>query len=154
MKLRPMLIGQAPGPGANRSSTPDEILGGKAGKRIADLAGITYGEYLLGFTRSNLIGSHQGKSGKGDRFPIELARKNAVTFLMNGIMANRKVVFLGQNVARAFNADDFFLFTWYPGCCFDYAVAPHPSGVSHWWNDPQHVKSARLFWRELVEDEI
>lgn len=33
-----------------------------------------------------------------------------------------------------------------------YALFPHPSGISHWWNDARNERAARRFMRELVAD--
>lgn len=29
-------------------------------------------------------------------------------------------------------------------------TAPHPSGLSHWWNDRANYSDAQLFWEELA----
>lgn len=68
-------------------------------------------------------------------------------------------VILGMDAARLMGlrwghtkADLWFRWEWdctRPGGIY-YAVAPHPSGLSHWWNDPANVERARAFYVDLL----
>jgi len=79
-----------------------------------------------------------GKAGKGDAFDGAAARCAA------GQVKARPAILLGGNVGRAFLLPPGQpLFRWRGGLC----LAPHPSGVSRWWNDPANVRRARRFWR-------
>ena len=71
--VRPLLIGQAPGP----RSDPAEPLAGRCGARLAGLCGIGQDEFLRRFERVNLIDRFPGKASKGDRFPLDEARWRA-----------------------------------------------------------------------------
>jgi len=142
--VKPLVIGQAP----SSTSDPAWPLSGRSGRRLAALCGVDHGVFLDAFDRVNLIPVFPGKAGKGDAFPIEEARRSAAIVKA---MSPRTVIILGDNVRRAFDVlDDAPMFRWFrlgPHCA---AVAPHPSGVSRWWNDPMNAERARLFWRGLA----
>lgn len=141
-----LIVGQAPG------RSPGVVLGGRCGRRIAALAGITLDEFLERTERVNLLSYYPGKDGKGDAFPMDEARREAAR-LMSRLLAerhHRPIVLLGCNVAKAFHFKEE-LFAW--GQCYSHslvAAAPHPSGVSRWWNSPESVEAARTFWRETI----
>jgi len=61
-------------------------------------------------------------------------------------------VLLGGKVAAAFYMHRRPLFRWLDefGDGALVAVAPHPSGVSRWWNDPANLRRARRFWHKLA----
>ena len=142
-----IVVGQAPGSRTN----PAEPLSGASGRRLANLCELPLNDFLLCFERVNLLASYPGPNGKGDAFFLTEARAAAAALI--GKIATRKfVVLLGLNVARAFgHRAPWFAWrdafkdseTWI-------AVAPHPSGISHWWNDPRNVRQAREFWRYLA----
>lgn len=75
-----------------------------------------------------------GKNGKGDAFPraTVLPRLPATAVL------------LGRSVARAYGHDAPW-FEWRPVGRKLVAAAPHPSGISHFWNDPRNTRRARRF---------
>jgi hypothetical protein len=58
-----------------------------------------------------------------------------------GVTRNRPFIYLGKRVAEAFG----FRGEWFEWS-HDQVVAPHPSGLSRWWNDPNNVGLARAFW--------
>lgn len=127
-------------------------LGGRAGARLADLCGLPVDGYLARFERVNLLSSFPGKAAKGDLFPIEEARASARALLRSGRLHGRPAVLLGGNVWRAFgypaNVEPF---TWMGGGePILLAFAPHPSGISLWWNEPENVARARRFFRRLA----
>ena len=138
-----MLIGQDPG----RQGT-GEPLSGKAGRRLAALCGLDLDAYLARFQRVNLLPVFPGKAGKGDRFPLPPAREAARALLPT--LEGRRVVLLGGRVAAAFGLHRAPLLVWMPIQGTWVAVAPHPSGVSRWWNDPRNVRRAQRFWRAFA----
>lgn len=148
--MKPLLIGQAPGP----KSDPDEPLSGRCGARLADLCGLEPDVFLARFRRVNLIQTFPGKAAKGDLFPLDLARAGAVSLLMTGVFGSTKVVLLGDNVAKAFGfkPGSYPLLRFLPCGATAHGIAfcPHPSGVNRWFNDPKNVRAARRFWRDLA----
>ena len=60
---RLLMIGQAPG----RNGDPGDPLGGRLGKRLAKLAGVTFERYLDVTDRMNMFDEWPGKEGKGDK---------------------------------------------------------------------------------------
>lgn len=126
-------------------------MAGRCGARLASLAGISLDEFLARTERVNLLDRYPGKSGKGDAFPMDEARRAAARLMFRlmdgGIYAPvQPVVLLGGNVAGAFHVNRD-LFIW--GQCYSHplvAVAPHPSGISRWWNSPENIKTAKTFW--------
>lgn len=150
--MKPLIVGQAPGP----RSDPEEPLSGRCGARLADLCGITPEQFLARFRRVNLIDKHLGKVGKGDRFPMDQARKGAVDLLMTGAIARSPVVLLGANVARAFGfgPGSYPLLRLLPRPASPHGIAlcPHPSGVNRWWNDHSNDLAARRFWTWLARN--
>lgn len=144
--MKPLLIGQAPA----QHATGNGPLSGRCGEALAALCELDLVQFLADFDRVNLLGRFPGKSGKGDRFPIEVARRRAIDLLMSGTLFDRRVVLLGGNVAKAFGVDYPRPFEWQSRRALVYAVAPHPSGINLWWNDPANRAAARVFWRELA----
>lgn len=139
-----IIIGQAPGP----TSDPAEPLSGASGRRLAALCGLPLAAFLAAFDRRNVLPAHPGRSGKGDAFPLAAARPVARRML--GDLAGARVVALGKPVASVLGLRGV-LFRWQASRTgFRYALAPHPSGVSHWWNDPVNVRRARRFWRSVA----
>lgn len=130
-----IVVGQAPGP----NTDPREPLSGMTGRRLDALCRAPH-------DRVNLLGRWPGRAGKGDAFPMALARPVARS--MAPALRGRRVVLLGRQVAAAFDLRGAW-FQWCDGGHFDYAVAPHPSGVNHWWNDPSNMRRARRFWRAI-----
>lgn len=89
----------------------------------------------------NLLGAYPGRSGKGDAFPAGEARLAAAALDARGAL----VVLLGLGVTRAFKVAA----PWF-GRRGAFVVAPHPSGVSRWWNEAGNRRRARRFWRALA----
>jgi len=150
--VRVALVGQTP------SATADQ-LEGHAGARIARLIGVSTDVLYAHqrFARVNLLTEFPGKAGeKGDLFDLRAARERAPAVLAK-IGPDAVVVCLGLNVLKAFAA-------YLPrGACsrarfYDavpgldgrtYVLAPHPSGISHYWNEPENVSAAERFFRGL-----
>lgn len=150
--MKPLIIGQAPGP----RSDPDVPLSGRCGERLAALCGIGHDQFLERFCRVNLIKRFPGKQSKGDAFPIEEARKGAIGLLMTGVFATTKIVLLGDAVARTFGyaSFEYKFHKFYPCRVSPHGIAfcPHPSGVNRWWNDAGNFEAARRFWRRLARE--
>lgn len=147
--MRVLIVGQAPGP----RTDPSEPLSGPSGRRLAALCGLELPDFLARFDRVNLVFAHPGKLIKGDAFVGAVAAREAAFALWPRIVG-RRAVLLGHRVARAFHAGHLPYFRWHrleDGTRI--AIAPHPSGVNLWWNDPKNVKRARRFWHELAADE-
>jgi hypothetical protein len=86
--------------------------------------------------------------------------------IYRGVLDNRVVVLLGENVAQAFDfkhavfltavmkriaaeysrSEEGLVTTYFDAC---FAFFPHPSGVSTWWNQPGAIRRARKFLRDL-----
>lgn len=146
--MKPLVIGQAP----SRGRDGEPPLSGRSGARLANLAGISLEEFLGQTDRVNLIERWPGRSGKkGDRFPAAEARARFHVILP--MCSGHRVVLLGSHVAEAFR------FYGRPFCWArsltpvyaDWAFCPHPSGVNLWWNDPDNVRAASEFWRNLLQ---
>jgi uracil-DNA glycosylase len=149
---RPVIVGQAPG------RTPGEILGGRAGRRLASLAGID--ELGDGFDLVNLLDEYPGASpnGKGDLFDDRLGR--AAAFTLAPRLRDRRVVLLGRRVATAFGVGREPAFVWMPAgaiveqrviASWECGIMPHPSGIVRWWNDPENWRRASEFLRGALE---
>lgn len=143
---RPLVVAQAP----SSRSDPSEPLSGASGRRLAALCGLELDGFLHRFERVNLLPYFPGRGPKGDHFHPDVARMAACQ--MTPRLRQRHTVLLGWHVARAFHMDQLELFTWQDevGDGALVAVAPHPSGISHWWNEPANVRRAQRFWRKLV----
>jgi len=160
--MRPLLIGQAPGPNTDPECPLFPVPARATGGRLQELTGLTRGDYLRTFDRMNLLPYFPGSDAQGDRFPVPDAKfaARAIRPLLNG----RTVVLVGRNVATAFG----FKFEFHEWCEHWYArrrcsvqkdngtcrmaVTPHPSGRSRWYNDPDNVEQAERFWRDLLQD--
>jgi len=139
-----LLLGQAPNKWMHDHNRPDHALWRRD---LAELARLTMPEYYRLFTRANLLQEYPGKAGKGDAFPMRLARP-AAKALRPHLSAFKEVVFLGKMVAEAFSHwGDWFEWR---GDAPRLAMSPHPSRISTWWNIPGHGKRAGQFWLDLA----
>jgi len=150
--MRPLIVGQAPARGRSLS-TP--FVGTRTGARLCELTGLSEEQLISKFELVNLVKRYPGKSGKGDAFPFKTANANVRRLMPR--MADRRVLLLGSNVAKAFGLRMLPL-TWYPwtlslrnGESNDCLVAllPHPSGVNRWWNSHRNQLRAARFLRTL-----
>jgi len=70
-------------------------------------------------------------------------------------LKGRKVIFVGLQVAEAFDAISPRFFEWrkYPTFgepSFQGCAIPHPSGINRFWNEPGNQKTARRFFDQLL----
>lgn len=152
--MKPLLIGQAPGP----NTRPDKPLypypKTSAGARLQQMTGLERRDYLRTFDRMNLLQFFPGKIMNGDAWPISKAKiaAQAVQQLLDG----RDVIFVGRNVSRAFGHDaktlPFFQWEYNPTWHYQFACVPHPSGRNHWYNDPVNRDLALKWWRLYIEE--
>lgn len=121
-------------------------LTGYSGRRLASLMGFT-GEramfdYALATERVNIVESADQWRDQ----PLVAQRVVDLSPRLKG----RRVVLLGNRVARAFGRDGRPHMEWSFDLELDAWVArlPHPSGRSHWWNSRSNVMAAEIFMRE------
>lgn len=147
-KIRPLIIGQAP----SRDSDPASPFSGKSGAMLAEIIGISHGEFLDRFDRRNLFPTYPGRgSGKGDRWPQTLARKRAIEMIPS-LDGRAAVILAGSNVAHAFGVAVRPLdwhFVNLDRASFSALVIPHPSGIVLWWNDPANRARASDVLRHI-----
>mmetsp|Transcript_13194 Transcript_13194/g.31491 ORF Transcript_13194/g.31491 Transcript_13194/m.31491 type:complete len:236 (+) Transcript_13194:83-790(+) len=159
---RGLILGQAP-PGPRKTLPRDwRPLAGPAEQRLARLAGLSVQQLWQQFDRANLLSSYPGMKGRswkhdvskgyklhtsdGDVFPIKQAKKAAAKI---DLSKYHSVLLLGNSVARAFGVSTALLHVQRMGQT-RMMVFPHPSGVSHYWNDkPNVIKAARALKAEL-----
>lgn len=150
---RVLLIGQAPGRGG---TTP--LFPSASGHRLLSLVGCSLDRFHNAFEVVNLLPVYPGRNpnGPGDAFPRITARIAAEA--MRPKLFGRRVLFLGRNVASSFGFPTALWFAWRwhqdagKGGAFLWAVIPHPSGMSHFYNDEGNRSVAGSFLRRAMED--
>lgn len=148
--MRPLLVGEAPG----RQTVGARPFTGRTGRRLERLAGVD--RLYDHFDVVNLLDRWPGPAGVGSAWPMLEARVRAEVVKQQARVARRprNVVLVGRRVAAAFGLRELDFLTWgFLGPRARVAVLPHPSGVSHWWNDPENVEAAAAFLRDLVAAE-
>jgi len=138
---RVLLVGQAP----SRTSDPSRPLEqSQSGRRLLRLSGLQPEQFKRTFEMMNLLDCWPGAAKTGDLFPMPEARLFAERMLPS--LAGRRVILLGPAVAEAFRVRAPLL-RWLPGgrLASAWAIFPHPSGVSRYWNDPERVREASYF---------
>lgn len=176
--LRGLVIGQAPPGPPDTLPEGYQPLQGQPEKRLTKLAGFKSPEALWAvFDRIDLIGwcpgpkdrkdYHQVKKAgytkhncDGHRFPLHLARLAAGRLLNFGgplgdgsaLRDYSVVVLCGRLVAAAFGLRLRNALPWAEESGgVRYLVMPHPSGVSHLWNDAWNHHRAAAAFRAALE---
>lgn len=143
---RPLFVGEDFGNSEPRYHRDLYALTGASGERLAKLAGIPLLQFAIEFDRTNVVTLAE------DWRDRELVQAGVCRVVARA--SGRRAVLLGSRVARAFGVDEIALFSGshvtIDGWRLDYVRMPHPSGRSHWWNDPEHVAQAREFMRSIV----
>lgn len=98
--MKPLIIGQAPGPNTDPRHPLPPLPTSCAGGRLAELAGLTPKEYLRTFDRTNLLQFFPGRNMCSDKFPKPAAEIGAGA--MKPLLGGRTVILLGRKVAEAF----------------------------------------------------
>ncbi|CAK9059036.1 unnamed protein product [Durusdinium trenchii] len=146
---RGLVVGQAPPLPPESLSSDYKPLQGQPEKRLARLAGLSLDELWAFFDRVDLLGWCPGKKDRksyhqwsagyrkhrcdGHRFPLSV------------------VVLCGRLVAAAFALSLDRCVPWteeQDGVRF--LVLPHPSGVSHFWNDEESWHRAAMVFRSAL----
>lgn len=142
--LRPLLVGQAPARGAEGRPA---LAGSASGRRLARLAGLDgpggLDELLRLVDAVNLSTVWRPSA----EMSVGFLRRDVET--VHALAVGRRVVVcLGYLVARALGVPAA---PWYERRD-GYAIVPHPSGRSRYWNDAANVYQAERFWRGLVDE--
>lgn len=161
--MKPLLIGQAPGPNTDPDLPLFPLPRTSAAGRLRAIMGIEVTTYLKTFDRANLFRNFPGSTKGGDKFPMDKAR--LVASSIAPLLSGRTVIMVGRRVAQAFELDQDF-HTWNDewrvarrsfgldsntGMC-RVAVVPHTSGRNHWYNDGENQRQAKAFWSALLEN--
>lgn len=151
--MRPLLVGQAPGPNTDPDRPLAPLPKSSTGGRLADLDGLSPREYLRVFERTNLLHTFPGRWKRDDKWPRRDAEIAAAA--MKPLLGGRHVILIGRNVSTAFGypAQHLDFHEWFsdPRWGFEVAVVPHASGRNHWYRKPGHEAQAREFWEETVK---
>lgn len=151
--MKPLLVGQAPGPNTDPLRPLAPLPRSSAGGRLAELAGLSPKEYLKLFDRTNLLHTFPGRWKRDDKWPVRDAEIAASA--MKPLLGGRHVILVGRNVAVAFGypAQHLDFHEWFNDSQwgFEVAVVPHTSGRNHWYRKPGHEDHARAFWASVVE---
>lgn len=165
---RGLVVGQAPPLPPELLSSDYKPLQGQPEKRLARLAGLSLDELWTLFDRLDLLGWCPGKKDRksyhlwsagyrkhrcdGHRFPLPTARLVAARLRRFGGLERYAVVVLcGRLVAAAFGLNLDRSVPWTEetdGVRF--LVLPHPSGVSHFWNDEESWHRAAVVFRSAL----
>lgn len=146
---RPLLVGQAPSRDAG--TTGELAFASRSGARIRQLLGFPDDAALRAvFDVMHILPAWPGRAGKGDRFPMPVARALARRIEFG----SRRVLVLG-GAAHAFDIPEPLVARAQPSAPGRLiAAVPHPSYVNRWWNTPHHKREAEqflsLFFREWV----
>jgi hypothetical protein len=150
--VRPLMIGQAPGPRTHPDLPLFPAPRASAGGRLREMTGLPAEDYLARFDRVNLLYEHLGKAPAGteDRFPMRAGR--AAALAMRPFLGGRQVLLVGRDVAVCFGHEFTPFLEWRqePAWGYRYAVLPHPSGRNHWYNDAERRAAATAFLRAWV----
>lgn len=150
--MRPILIGQAPGPNTDPSLPLYPHPSTSAGGRLAQFMGLGAEDYIDAFERLNLVQEYPGRRKHDDKFPLYQARLRAGE--LRPLMRGRTVILMGRKVASAWGEPvaQAEFFEWVRCGTFGtmLAVVPHPSGRNHWYNSSENRQQARIFWMTVI----
>lgn len=144
--MKALIVGQAPA--RSGDGTP---FSGPSGRRLCQLLEVpSLDELRQWFDLDNLI-THQlpqRSDGRGDMFHVKRAEDRAKEIIQNS-PSGRIIVACGRQVWAAFGCD--LSIPWFGrmvranprGEPVELRLFPHPSGVSHFWNEPENVQRAR-----------
>jgi uracil-DNA glycosylase len=151
--MKPILIGQAPGPKTDPTKPLDPNT--ETGRRLVKLTGLEPVTFGYAFDLANLLHEFPGKCREGvpDRFPLCNAYVAAAA--VKPFLRSRTVVCLGRGVAQSFGYSDKSRFhEWFvdPQYNFKVAIVPHTSGRNRWYQKPENAQESVAFWSKLTEE--
>lgn len=145
---RYVVVGEAPGGKAPAPVGP--VLQGKSGRLLCELAGCDDAAFRETFELVNLF------PGRIDQWLRHRAIVKAQ--LLAAGFGGTRVVLLGRKVQLAFKVEgDYFSdseMTTRTGATWIATPVPHPSGLSHWWNDGTNAYLAKQFWKRLFIEAV
>lgn len=150
--MKPIIIGQAPGPNTDPMEPLHPLPSTGTGGRLLEVMGISPEDYLAMFRRTNLLHCFPGQWRKEDRWP----KRDAVIAAqaIKPLLERKDVILVGRRVAVAFGyrSEDLGFHQWYEEELWGYRVAivPHTSGRSHWYRREENLKQAQAFWNEYL----
>lgn len=145
--MKPLLIGQAPGPNTDPNLPLYPLPRSSAGGRLQEFMGLSRGQYLRTFDRTNVLHEFPGQHKRDDKFPLDKARIAARAMIP--LLSGREVVLVGRNVATVFDHPRIPFCAWHEDeRGFLVACIPHTSGRNLWYNSEENRELVREFWRE------
>jgi len=140
--MKPLLIGECPG---RAGGLP---LEGAIGRRIAELAGLTFTEYLERTERVNLFVEPQPMwSATKARFQAWSLVASVTAYAP---WDHRVVLLLGRRVTAAFGLGQREWLLPLTGASGTWVACPHPSGRNRWYNHLQNRERLAAFLREAL----
>jgi uracil-DNA glycosylase len=148
VKMKPLIIGEAP----SKNEVTEHPIEGRAGKRLAALAGLPLSEFLAHFNRVNLLHVRQDTAEHGFQFDRLAAYRSAQRLIPAFQEDEQIILMLGKRVADAFGITciEYFVERRFRNVPGEFRVLPHPSGINRWWNDPHNVLLAKQFMQNIV----
>jgi uracil-DNA glycosylase len=119
-------------------------LSGPSGDRLSELCGVSTADLRRLFVLHNLCAGYEWSKTQ--------ARREA-DMLLRGSGRGDVFLLLGRKVEGCFSREQHqFFHIWQVGTYVAQLVTtPHPSGLNHWWNEPQNARLAMAFWMEQTD---
>jgi hypothetical protein len=143
-----LIVGQGP---SSRHQSEKALDGFGTGDKLAALFGMERDELLKRCDSVNLLDKYYGKNGRGDIFPLDIARESAKK-IVDKRDEYQSVILLGQNVAGAFEMKGYAPFQWYTVGKTRIAIIPHMAGANRWYAKEQNIKVASEFLRAIFSN--
>lgn len=155
--MKPLIVGQAPA-----RSGDGTAFSGPSGRRLCQLLEVhSLAQLRQWFDLDNLILDKLSRrpTGRGDTFHMKQAERRAQEIIA-GSPASQTIVACGRQVWTAFGCD--LSAEWFSRCLkpnphgelIELRLFPHPSGISHFWNDPINVQRARDALKAMAFDAL
>lgn len=159
--MKPLLVGQAPGPNTDPDLPLFPYPKTSAAGRLKRIMDISMGDYLRTFDRVNVFRDFQGGKPSRDHFPLTTAKLIARS--MMPMLQGRTVILVGRKVSEAFGLNDMEYHQFnelqvmrrspisdHKGKAL-FAVVPHTSGRNPWYNKEENMVQAKAFWVDVLE---